>query len=179
MKRIFIIVFSLLMVILPKGVFASELNEVTFISNTFDYKPLTGFKYEVKNKAETYVIDLTETSEVSIFLPDGSYTVTEILRPDGYKESLDMTFELPYKTIDGKDSKLIQVYPKHNKIYPEEVEKVLEKKSNLQDVNLKTSASDVLLSTKEKVFVLMSFSFMMLYLVIRYQKKNKERCLNN
>lgn len=183
MKRIFIIIFSFLIILLPKSSFAEESNEVTFISNTFDYKPLPGFKYEVKGENKNYFIDLTENSEAKISLPDGSYVVTEVLRPDGYEKSLDMSLNLPYKTSDGKDSRTIKVHPKHNKVYPgsvkEDIEKITQEKPkeekypHLQNIGLETSASDFLLSNKEKVFALMCLSLIALYFVIRYRKKSK------
>ena len=113
--RKMVLVLLCLVFLVPVGVYASEeTNKVRIVSNTYDYKPLLGFKYELTNNdtGEKHSIDLTETEETSLELEDGRYTLVEVERPEGYSEVKEFTFELPYKE-DNISSREIAVYPKH------------------------------------------------------------------
>lgn len=114
MKKKILMCVMLILLLFTTQVSASEQNSVTFISNTFDYKPLLGFRYEISDeKGSKYFVDLTKHASEILLLPDGNYSMKEIERPKGYTQSTPVTFDLPSKTKDNVIIRHIDFYIKH------------------------------------------------------------------
>lgn len=115
--------FLFLLLLIPTLVFAKGENEVTIISNTYNYKPLLGFSYVlVDQEGKEIAIDLTEKESMKLTLSDGTYTLKEVGRPKGYQEAKELSFTLPY-TLNGVATNRMVVYPKHTLLEESSVEK--------------------------------------------------------
>lgn len=89
-----------LMFFLPNIVHAQDNTHTTLTIQAVDShnQPITGFVYEIVNKdtGNSQQLSLTDQSEASITLENGTYTITEVVTPDKYEKSADSQITIPW-----------------------------------------------------------------------------------
>ena len=89
-----------LMFFLPNIVHAQDNTHTTLTIQSVDShnQPITGFVYEIVNKDTgiSQQLSLTDQSEASITLENGTYNITEVVTPFKYEKSADSQITIPW-----------------------------------------------------------------------------------